>query len=104
MPSMLAIDYMAFAVAWVVGAWLVGVTAGKRGFSPVPWASPRWSCRPWSAWCCSPLSRHVAGLARDRRHSELGATVRGERSASVAGGAPALRLHQHGIYFGCRTG
>lgn len=37
MPSMLAIDYMAFAVAWVVGAWLVGVTAGQRGFSPVAW-------------------------------------------------------------------
>ncbi len=37
MPSMLAIDYMAFAVAWVIGAWLVGVTAGKRGFSPVTW-------------------------------------------------------------------
>jgi len=29
--------YIAFAVAWVVGAWLVGVTAGKRGYSPVLW-------------------------------------------------------------------
>jgi uncharacterized membrane protein YhdT len=37
MQSMLAIDYMAFAVAWVVGAWLVGVTAGNRGYSPVVW-------------------------------------------------------------------
>jgi uncharacterized membrane protein YhdT len=29
--------YLAFAVAWVVGAWLVGVTAGKRGYNPVLW-------------------------------------------------------------------
>jgi len=29
--------YIAFAVAWVIGAWLVGVTAGKRGYSPVVW-------------------------------------------------------------------
>ena len=29
--------YIAFAVAWVMGAWLVGVTAGKRGFNPVLW-------------------------------------------------------------------
>ena len=35
--TILAIDYIAFAVAWVVGAWLVGVTAGKRGYSPVVW-------------------------------------------------------------------
>jgi len=35
--NMLAIDYMAFAVAWVVGAWLVGVIAGKRGYSPMVW-------------------------------------------------------------------
>lgn len=27
----------AFMVAWVVGAWLVGVTAGNRGFKPVVW-------------------------------------------------------------------
>jgi uncharacterized membrane protein YhdT len=26
-----------FLVAWVVGAWLVGVTAGHRGFNPVVW-------------------------------------------------------------------
>lgn len=35
--NILAIAYIAFAVAWVVGAWLVGVTAGKRGYSPVLW-------------------------------------------------------------------
>ncbi len=35
--NILAITYIAFAVAWVVGAWLVGVTAGKRGYSPVLW-------------------------------------------------------------------
>ena len=29
--------YVVFAVAWVIGAWLVGVTAGKRGYSPVMW-------------------------------------------------------------------
>jgi hypothetical protein len=29
--------YIAFAVAWVIGAWLVGVTAGRRGYSPVVW-------------------------------------------------------------------
>ena len=29
--------YIAFAVAWVVGAWLLGVTAGKRGYNPVLW-------------------------------------------------------------------
>jgi uncharacterized membrane protein YhdT len=32
-----AVIYIAFAVAWVVGAWLVGVTAGKRGYNPVVW-------------------------------------------------------------------
>lgn len=37
MENMLAIIYIAFAVAWVVGAWLVGVTAGRRGYSPVMW-------------------------------------------------------------------
>ena len=37
MENMLAIIYIAFAVAWVVGAWLVGVTAGRRGYSPVVW-------------------------------------------------------------------
>lgn len=26
-----------FLVAWVVGAWLVGVTAGHRGFNSVVW-------------------------------------------------------------------
>ena len=26
-----------FLVAWVVGAWLVGVTAGHRGFKPLIW-------------------------------------------------------------------
>jgi uncharacterized membrane protein YhdT len=26
-----------FLVAWVVGAWLVGVTAGHRGFKPLVW-------------------------------------------------------------------
>jgi hypothetical protein len=26
-----------FLVAWVVGAWLVGVTAGHRGFNPLVW-------------------------------------------------------------------
>jgi len=31
-----AVD-IAFAVAWVIGACLVGVTAGRRGFSPVVW-------------------------------------------------------------------
>ena len=35
--TILAIDYIAFAVAWVIGAWLVGVTAGKRGYNPVIW-------------------------------------------------------------------
>jgi hypothetical protein len=35
--NMLAIDYIASAVAWVVGAWLLGVTAGKRGYDPVVW-------------------------------------------------------------------
>jgi urea transporter len=29
--------YIALAVAWVVGASLVGVTAGKRGYNPVLW-------------------------------------------------------------------
>jgi hypothetical protein len=29
--------YIAFVVAWVAGAWLVGVTAGKRGYNPVLW-------------------------------------------------------------------
>jgi uncharacterized membrane protein YhdT len=29
--------YIAFAVAWVVGAWLVGVTAGRRGYNLVLW-------------------------------------------------------------------
>ncbi len=37
METILAFDYLAFAVAWVVGAWLVGVTAGKRGFGPTVW-------------------------------------------------------------------
>jgi len=37
MGYILTIDYIVFAVAWVVGAWLVGVTAGKRGYSPVVW-------------------------------------------------------------------
>ena len=37
MENVLAITYIGFAVAWVVGAWLVGVTAGKRGYSPVVW-------------------------------------------------------------------
>ena len=37
MENMLAIIYVAFAVAWVVGAWLVGVTAGRSGYSPVVW-------------------------------------------------------------------
>ncbi len=32
-----AVVYIAFAVAWVVGSWLVGVTAGKRGFNAVLW-------------------------------------------------------------------
>jgi uncharacterized membrane protein YhdT len=32
-----AVIYIAFAVAWVVGAWLVGVTAGTRGYNPVVW-------------------------------------------------------------------
>jgi uncharacterized membrane protein YhdT len=27
-----------FLLAWVIGAWLVGVTAGHRGFVPLPWA------------------------------------------------------------------
>jgi hypothetical protein len=35
--NILAIDYIAFAVAWILGAWLVGVTAGNRGFSPMAW-------------------------------------------------------------------
>jgi uncharacterized membrane protein YhdT len=26
-----------FLLAWVVGAWLVGVTAGHRGFNPLVW-------------------------------------------------------------------
>lgn len=26
-----------FLVAWVVGAWLVGVTAGHRGFNSLVW-------------------------------------------------------------------
>jgi uncharacterized membrane protein YhdT len=26
-----------FMVAWVVGAWLVGVTAGHRGYKPLVW-------------------------------------------------------------------
>jgi uncharacterized membrane protein YhdT len=26
-----------FLVAWVVGAWLVGVTASHRGFKPLAW-------------------------------------------------------------------
>ena len=37
MENMLAIIYIAFAVAWVVGAWLVGVTAGRRGYSSLVW-------------------------------------------------------------------
>ena len=37
MGNILAIDYIAFAVAWILGAWLVGVTADKRGYSPVVW-------------------------------------------------------------------
>lgn len=32
-----AITFLLFAVAWVMGAWLVGVTAGKRGYTPVFW-------------------------------------------------------------------
>ena len=28
---------IAFVVAWVVGAYLVGVTAGRRGFQPLAW-------------------------------------------------------------------
>jgi hypothetical protein len=27
-----------FLLAWVVGGWLVGVTARHRGFVPLPWA------------------------------------------------------------------
>lgn len=38
MENTLAILYIAFAVAWVVGAWLVGMTAVRRGYSPVVWA------------------------------------------------------------------
>ena len=26
-----------FLLAWVVGAWLVGVTAGHRNFNPLAW-------------------------------------------------------------------
>ena len=37
MQDTLALAYLAFVAAWVVGAWLVGVTAGKRGYSPVAW-------------------------------------------------------------------
>jgi hypothetical protein len=32
-----AITYLLFAVVWVMGAWMVGVTAGKRGYNPVFW-------------------------------------------------------------------
>lgn len=35
--SAVAAVSIAFAVAWVIGACLVGVTAGKRGYSPVVW-------------------------------------------------------------------
>lgn len=31
------ITRIAFVVAWVVGAYLVGVTAGRRGFQPLAW-------------------------------------------------------------------
>ena len=37
MDIVLGIDYVAFAAGWVVGAYLVGLTAGKRGFSPMVW-------------------------------------------------------------------
>ena len=28
---------IAFAVAWIVGAYLVGIAAGRRGFQPLAW-------------------------------------------------------------------
>ena len=31
------ITRIAFVVAWVAGAYLVGVTAGRRGFQPLAW-------------------------------------------------------------------
>ena len=31
------ITRIAFVVAWVIGAYLVGVTTGRRGFQPLAW-------------------------------------------------------------------
>jgi hypothetical protein len=35
--NVLAIDYFGLRGRVVVGAWLVGVAAGKRGYNPVVW-------------------------------------------------------------------
>ena len=35
--TLYTIDRIAFVVAWVVGAYQVGVVAGRRGFQPVAW-------------------------------------------------------------------
>lgn len=35
--TLYSLTMAAFMVAWVVGAWLVGVTAGHRGFKPLVW-------------------------------------------------------------------
>jgi uncharacterized membrane protein YhdT len=31
------ITRIAFVVAWVIGAYLVGIAAGRRGFEPLAW-------------------------------------------------------------------
>jgi uncharacterized membrane protein YhdT len=35
--TLYALTIVVFFLAWVVGAYLVGVTAGHRGFNPVVW-------------------------------------------------------------------
>jgi hypothetical protein len=38
MPDLIyKLDIAAFMVAWVIGAALVGVAAGRRGFLPLAW-------------------------------------------------------------------
>ena len=35
--TLYTITRIAFVMAWIVGAYLVGVAAGRRGFQPLAW-------------------------------------------------------------------
>ena len=104
MPTMLAIDYLAFWVAWVVGAWLVGVTAGKRGYSPVIWGVVSLFVSPVVGMVLLALITPGVDRGRDLRHSEPGAPGEANRrpnrspliaqralSCSMSGGDERIR-------------